>query len=78
DGKIFMCNYSAYAAVAGINVTEEDEYYDLKKYDDSKAKELIEFRLGYSKKGYVSFCKKCRGFSSKNQLVARAAKQVEK
>lgn len=76
DGKIFMCNYSAYAAVAGINKTEADEYYNLRNYDETKAKELIEFRLGYSEKGYVSFCKKCRGFSSKNQLVVKAAKQV--
>lgn len=78
DGKIFMCNYSAYAAVAGINKTEHDEYYDLKSYQKCNSKELIEFRLGYSEKGYVSFCKKCRGFSSKNQLVAKAAKQVER
>ena len=77
DGKIFMCNYSAYAAVAGINQTEPDEYYDLTRYRQDQAKELVEFRLGYSAKGYVSFCRHCRGFNDQNDLVAKAARQKE-
>ena len=52
-----------------------DEYFDLTSYTPDQAKELIEFRLGYTKKGYVNFCKKCRGFSDENPLVKKAAIQ---
>ena len=78
DGKLFLCNYSSYAAVAGINELDESEVFDLTTYTPDKLKELIEFRLGYSEKGYASFCKKCRGFNPENGLVQKAAKQMER
>lgn len=76
DGRLFSCNYSAYAGVAGISAIQEDETFDLVHYDESQKKELIEFRLRYSKKGYVSFCKKCRGFGAANAVRIPAAEQA--
>ena len=43
-----------------------------------KKKELIEFRLGYTSKGYTNFCRKCRGFTADNQAIVEPAMQVEK
>lgn len=77
DGKLFSCNYSAYAGVAGISEIAEDETFDLAQYDDAQKKELVEFRLRYSKKGYVSFCRKCRGFGESNSTRIPSAEQME-
>jgi hypothetical protein len=77
NGKLFTCNYAAYAANAGI-IEEQDsgEYYDLEQYDKTKSKELIEFRLGYSNNGYAGFCRKCAGFIEINPYKVVPAKQV--
>mgnify|MGYP002622374537 CR=1 FL=1 len=75
DGKLFLCNYSSYAATAGLSEIEEYEAFDLTEYTRERCKELVEFRLGYSQKGYASFCKRCRGFHPDNDLVYKAATQ---
>lgn len=67
DGKIYSCNYAAYATVAGIAGEQDiEETYNLKTFTQDKKKELVEFRLGYTEKGYTNFCKKCRGFTPEN------------
>lgn len=77
DGKLYSCNYAAYATVAGIAGEQDiEEVYDLKVYTPSKMKELIEFRLGYTSKGYTNFCKKCRGFTSINTEQVEVASQA--
>ena len=66
-GKLYNCNYAAYATVAGIAGEQDlEETYDLTRFSKEKKKELIEFRLGYTDKGYTSFCRKCRGFTPDN------------
>lgn len=78
NGKLYSCNYAAYATVAGIaGLQDIEETYDLTTHDKSKNKELIEFRLGYTNKGYTEFCKKCRGFCSDNNINIEPAKQQE-
>lgn len=82
EGKIYSCNYASYAQVAGITDEQDiEEFFDLKKYSKEKMKELIEFRLGYSQKGYTDFCKKCKGFTIENSELVRPAiqtKEIEK
>lgn len=76
DGKIYSCNYAAYATVAGIAGEQDlEETYDLTSFTSNKKKELIEFRLGYTAKGYTNFCKKCRGFTSDNTEKMKPAQQ---
>ena len=82
DGKIYSCNYAAYATVAGIAGEQDvEETYNLEKHmqelkdNPLKKKELIEFRLGYTDKGYTNFCKKCMGFTSENTEEVEPAKQ---
>ena len=58
DGKLYSCNYAAYATVAGIAGEQDlEESYDLRTNTEDKKKELIEFRLGYTNKGYTNFCR---------------------
>lgn len=78
-GKLYSCNYAAYAQVAGIAGSEDAEaYYDLGLYKSDKKKELVEFRLGYTEKGYTNFCKMCRGFKVENNIEVEPAIQVER
>lgn len=77
-GRISACNYSLYAQKAGIVEDDETDFYDLKKYESAKKTELVEFRLRYNQKGYVSFCKKCSGFALINSNLCQPAIQVER
>ncbi len=78
DGKLYSCNYAAYATVAGIAGEQDvEEVFDLNKYDRTKTKELVEFRLGYTSKGYTNFCRKCRGFTPDNNIEMVPAEQAE-
>lgn len=78
DGKLYSCNYAAYATVAGIAGEQDlEEVYDLTQFMPDKKKELIEFRLGYTTKGYTEFCKKCRGFTVDNNEICSVAEQIK-
>lgn len=76
DGKIYSCNYAAYATVAGIAGEQDlEETYNLENFTPEKKKEIVEFRLGYTEKGYTNFCKKCRGFTPENSDEVEPALQ---
>ncbi|MBQ7470366.1 MAG: radical SAM protein [Pseudobutyrivibrio sp.] len=78
DGKLYSCNYAAYATVAGIAGEQDtEESYDLNLFTTETRNELIEFRLGYTNKGYTNFCKKCRGFTPENDVAEKPAVQTE-
>lgn len=78
-GKLYSCNYAAYATVAGIAGEQDlEEVYDLNVFAEEKKKELVEFRLGYTTKGYTNFCKRCRGFTPENNEKMEPAAQVER
>lgn len=77
DGKLYSCNYAAYATVAGIAGEQDwEEVYGLSDFASGKKKELVEFRLGYTTKGYTNFCKKCRGFTLQNTEQVEPAVQI--
>ncbi len=77
-GKLYSCNYAAYATVAGIAGEQDvEEAFDLNEFSEDKKKELIEFRLGYTNKGYTNFCKKCRGFTPENSIEEKPAEQTK-
>ena len=77
DGKLYSCNYAAYATVAGIAGEQDaEETFNLKNFTSEKRKELVEFRLGYTEKGFTNFCKKCRGFTPENSEEVKPAEQI--
>jgi len=78
DGRLSICNYASFAANAGIiPELREEEYFSLAGYDRSHLKELMEFRLGFSGKGYSEFCRRCAGFLEINPNIVRPAEQLE-
>lgn len=78
EGKLYSCNYAAYATVAGIAGKQDfEEYFDLRQFKSDMKKELVEFRLGFTSKGYTNFCKSCRGFTSENNLSVGVAVQAQ-
>lgn len=75
-GKIYSCNYASFAEVAGICESDDsNETFDLRTYQRENLNELVEFRLGYTRKGYVEFCKKCAGYMEINPYKVKAAEQ---
>lgn len=56
----------------------QDDYLDLDKLTGKNyKKELLEFNLGYSEKGYLDMCRHCRGNDAKNYLIP-VAEQLKK
>lgn len=54
----------------------KNDYLDLEKLDgDSYRKELLEFNLGYSEKGYLDMCHRCHGMDAENYPIP-VAEQV--
>lgn len=74
EGRFYLCNYSAYAAVAGLYQVKENEWFSIE--NDFNKKELMEFRLGYSEKGYVEFCRQCDGYFN-NPYQVMPAEQAD-
>ena len=61
----------------GYHVGQED-YLDLEKLTgENYKKELLEFTLGYSKKGYLDMCNHCYGAEAKKRPIP-AAEQVKR
>lgn len=77
DGKIYSCNFASYAATAGLKISLENDFLDISKFNSNQKKELVEFRLGYTTKGYVDFCKYCNGLQNINPIQVTPAKQAE-
>lgn len=77
EGKLYSCNYASYAFVAGIGGGQNlEETYDLAGFSTEKKKELVEFRLGYTEKGFTDFCKRCRGITVENTQKYKPAIQA--
>ncbi|MCX4267485.1 MAG: radical SAM protein [Lachnospiraceae bacterium] len=75
-GKLYTCNYAAFASVAGlIKEPDEAEQYDFTSYRKEDLKKAMEFRLGFSEKGYAEFCKKCAGYLEINTHKVKPAVQ---
>lgn len=76
DGRIYSCNYASFAMKAGIQEDSSNDYFELSEYSGEKRKELLEFILGYTEKGYVDFCKHCAGFLPINPYKKPVGRQI--
>ena len=64
-------------ATAGVAIIIPNIPNKYSKINNDNKRELVEFRLGYSSRGYTEFCKKCRGFTKDNDSVVKPAVQVK-
>lgn len=68
-GKIYACCYEEYANRAGIGTPDPADCIDIAK---TPKMEILEFRQGYTRKGYVELCKHCRGIGPEAKKTAAA------
>jgi len=73
DGKFYSCSAVISAANAGMLPDEENNYIDVEK---CSIPEFIEFRSGYSQKGYFEMCKHCAGHLAINRNEIKVAEQA--
>ncbi|SCM83668.1 Molybdenum cofactor biosynthesis enzyme [uncultured Sporomusa sp.] len=66
DGKIYGCCYHKFAQKAGIIAETDNDYIDIAS---SSKMEILEFRQGFTNKGYVDFCRRCRGFGNNTKSI---------
>lgn len=76
DERLYSCNYASFAIKAGIQEENDNDWYDLRKFTPDKKKELLEFILGYTEKGYLDFCRHCAGYITINPYRKPVGRQV--
>ena len=79
DGKICSCAFFVFAENAGLIKTSENDWFDLSAMRDDilDKRKLIEFRIGFNKKGYVEWCRYCNGHIAINDLSGPAGEQAK-
>lgn len=69
QGRIYFCNYAAFAETAGIVAPDARNSFPLAAVSTAqKRREFMEFVLGYSELGYDTFCLACNGIGATNTL----------
>lgn len=61
EGKVIMCSTAFAADRVDYHKMQEGDFFSLDESDKINKAELLEYLLGYSQHGYVSFCTKCTG-----------------
>ena len=77
NGKLYFCVMARTVSENLGYYIGQDDYLDLYKLPEGELGKriLLEFNLGYSDKGYLSMCRRCRGKESKEYPV-KAAEQL--
>ncbi|MCR8746702.1 radical SAM protein [Romboutsia lituseburensis] len=78
DKKLYYCHLSTSAVQAEIFEDNNNDYFDLSRYNENRKIELMEFDLGYNEIGYVTYCKRCNGCESVNNRFTNVAEQVKR
>ena len=69
EGRIYACCFQEYSYRAGFGDQSENDYIDI---SSTPKMEILEFRQGYTLKGYLDFCKTCRGMGKNVKNIAPA------
>lgn len=77
DQKVMYCGMGLVAEWAGYCNRSSSDYFDISQYDECRRAEFLEFMLGYSEKGYLSYCAKCNGGFNVNTRYIPAGKQIK-
>lgn len=75
--KVYFCHLETSAIRAGLFEDDENDYFDLRKISSNVKKLFMEFDEGYSDKGYITFCTKCRGCGCVNNMTVKSALQMK-
>lgn len=76
--RFYRCFYSFRSNRIGYCQDVEEDYYDLSIETENPftKKELMEYLLGYTEKGYYEACKKCNGFFNVNTKTLPVGEQL--
>lgn len=74
--KYYYCHLQTSAYRAGITDVVKEDVFDLLDYSDTRKIELLEYDLKRNDKGYLSFCRSCRGCSAVNDKYVVPAVQL--
>jgi hypothetical protein len=58
SGRLYSCCWQRFANIAELSDMTDNDYIDIER---SSKTEILEFRSGYTEKGYLDFCLCCRG-----------------
>lgn len=75
--KVYFCHLETSAIRAGLFEDEENDYFDLRNVASNTKRLFMEFDEGFSDKGYITFCEKCRGCACVNNLTVKSALQMK-
>lgn len=75
EKKLYYCHLNTSAVHAHLFPDMKDDYFDLSVYDEGKKIELAEFDLGYIKRGFITYCRKCKGCFAVNSEYVSVAEQ---
>ena len=75
NGALYSCNYDDYAKEAGIVEHDDKDIFLLDTNESICKKELVEFRHGYTDRGYLQFCRRCAGHEMTNRRHVKVAVQ---
>ena len=75
DGRIYACCYQEYACCANTSGGGVSDYIEIAS---SSKMEILEYRQGYTKKGYVDMCRKCRGIGKNAKKIPAAIQMPRK
>lgn len=67
--KLFFCGMCVGADRIGYCNIADGDYFDLSEYNQERRMEFLEYYLGYSEKGYFSYCRMCNGSSNVNKHI---------
>lgn len=74
--RVYFCHLETSAVRAGIYTDDKNDYFELQQSDEVDVKKMFcEFDYGYSDKGFITFCKVCRGCDCVNDLTVPIAEQ---
>jgi len=74
--RIYFCHLETSAIRAGLYEDEPNDYFALDSFAENAKYRYFEFDFGYSEKGFITFCKVCRGCDCVNNLTVPAAEQA--
>jgi glycosyltransferase involved in cell wall biosynthesis/organic radical activating enzyme len=70
EGKrIYACCYQRYANKAGFGELTDNDYIEI---TETTKMEILEFRQGYTRKGFLELCKHCRGIVGNAKRITPA------
>jgi hypothetical protein len=74
--KLYYCHLNTSAVCAGLFEDNANDYFNLAEYDEERKKDLVLFDLGCTEKGYITYCRRCKGCFAVNEEYTAVAEQL--